>query len=281
MKRQLEERSDKYNELLQKFEDRTRQIETMHIYAQRTQKSSADNPSHLSKSRSLQSLNEPTPRAREEKKTRPRPPPVQETPTKKPVPKSDSTDHKPSTTHNAPPKGKVPARRLSTPKSIDEEESKIDDVDDFFDSSPKKKPPPTTIERSEKHISHAQIHKRPLASNSSTTDHSSAGPSSIFKLTEPPPPISKSKPRATRDLDEKWSDMFGSNKQDDSAKDDLLARLVADEQKERKLAASTQPPPAQRPSMNMFESSTRSTSKFLFSSFRIRNLSSSTSNNNS
>lgn len=167
---------------------------------------------------------------------------------------------------------------MSTPKSIDEEESRIDDADDFFDSSPKKKPPLATIERSEKHISQAQIHKRPLASNSSTTeskskpsatDHSSTAPSSIFKLTEPP--VSKSKPRATRDLDEKWSDMFGNNKQEESAKDDLLAKLVADEQKERRLATTTQPPPpAQRPSMTMFESSTRSTSKFLFPLFPIR-----------
>ena len=65
--------------------------------------------------------------------------------------------------------------------------------------------------------------------------------------------------------------MFGNDKQEDSAKDDLLAKLVADEQKERRLATTTtQPPPAQRPSMTMFESSTRSTSKFLFPLFRIR-----------
>lgn len=100
MKRQLEERSEKYNELFQKFEDKTRQIETMHIYAQRTPKPSGDVPSHLSKSRSLQSLNENTPRAREEKKSRPRPPPIQDTPPKKLVPKNDPIDHKPSTTQN-------------------------------------------------------------------------------------------------------------------------------------------------------------------------------------
>lgn len=172
---------------------------------------------------------------------------------------------------HAPPKGKVPARRLSTPKSVDEEESKIDDVDDFFDSSSKKKPPPTTIQRSEQQITQAQIHKRPTASmssrsesknNASGADHSSAAPSSIFKLTEPPPPsVSKSKARPTRDLDDKWSDMFGSNKQEDSAKEDLLAKLVADEQQERRAAAAVQPSPAQRPTMTTFESSTRSTSK--------------------
>ena len=100
MKRQLEERSEKYNDLFQRFEDKTRQIETMHIYAQRTQKSSVDVPSHLSKSRSLQSLNEKTPRAREEKKPRSRPPPIQDTPPKKTVPKNDPIDHKPSTTQN-------------------------------------------------------------------------------------------------------------------------------------------------------------------------------------
>ncbi len=152
-----------------------------------------------------------------------------------------------------PPKGKPPTRRLSTPKSVDEEE--------------------TTIQKGEKQ--RAQIHKRPVPPVSSTneskynpsgTGGSTVVSSSIFKLTEPPPP---SKTRATRDLDEKWSDMFGTNKQEDSAKEDLLAKLVADEQQERRLAANAaaQATPGQRSNMNMFESSTRSTtatSKFYF-----------------
>jgi hypothetical protein len=63
--------------------------------------------------------------------------------------------------------------------------------------------------------------------------------------------------------------MFGSNKQEDPAKDDLLAKLVADEQQERRLAAAAanQPSSVQRPAMSMFESSTRSTtttSKYCF-----------------
>ena len=108
LKRQLEERSEKYNELLQKFEDKTRQIETMHIYAQRTQKPAGDFPSNLSKSRSLQSLNESTPRRRQEKKSREpekksRPrmiAPIDDAPAKKPVVKNDSIDQKPSTIQN-------------------------------------------------------------------------------------------------------------------------------------------------------------------------------------
>jgi hypothetical protein len=91
-------------------------------------------------------------------------------------------------------------------------------------------------------------------SSSGTSGNKTA--SSIFKLTEPPAPASKS--RVTQDLDEKWSDMFGTNKQEDSAKEDLLSKLIADEQQERRQAAA-QPPPSQRPSMTMFESSTRST----------------------
>ena len=54
--------------------------------------------------------------------------------------------------------------------------------------------------------------------------------------------------------------MFGNNKQEDSAKEDLLAKLVADEQQERRLAAAAVP--VQRPGMTMFETSTRSTSKY-------------------
>jgi len=175
-------------------------------------------------------------------------------------------------TDHLPPKGKPPARRLSTPKSVDEEENKIDD-ETFFGSAPKQLPPPTTIQRSEQHLAHAQIHKRPVAPISSTTESkynpsgtggsSTAASSSIFKLTET---VAPSKPRAKRDLDEKWSDMFGTKQQEDSAKEDLLAKLVADEQQERRLASNAQPP-SQRPSMHMFESSTRSTtttSKFYF-----------------
>ncbi len=69
MKRQLETRSQKYNDLLLKFEDKTRQIDTMHIYAQRLGKRpSEDTP--LPKSRSLQSLNDTSSRLRDEKKRR-------------------------------------------------------------------------------------------------------------------------------------------------------------------------------------------------------------------
>lgn len=152
-----------------------------------------------------------------------------------------------------PPKGKPPVRRLSTPKSIDEESNDMNN-EDMFESKPKKLPPPTN--------SHAQIHKRPVASDPSSNDskNNSLGArgnpsSSIFKLTEPPVP---SKSRATRPLDDKWSEMFGTNEKEDAAKEDLLAKLVADEQQERKLAATQS---TSRPSMNMFESSTHSTSK--------------------
>ncbi len=65
MKRQLEARSEKYNDLLLKFEDKARQIDTMHIYAQRGGKRPSDSLSNLSKTRSLQSLNETSPRLRE------------------------------------------------------------------------------------------------------------------------------------------------------------------------------------------------------------------------
>jgi len=58
-------RSEKYNDLLSKFEDKTRQIDTMHIYVQRGGKHSRNSPSNLSKSRSLQSFEDTSPRVRE------------------------------------------------------------------------------------------------------------------------------------------------------------------------------------------------------------------------
>lgn len=233
LKRQLEARSQKYNDLLTKFEDKTRQIDTMHIYAQRTSKISSDSPSNLSKARSLQSLQDNSPRSKE--KIRP----------KKPATKKE-TDDKPSTKTNGklnlssghlPPKTKPPARRLSTPKNIDE----VDDDETIFGKTRKKSPsppPPAPAQKPEQRTSQAQIHKRSVAPSSS-----------IFKLTEPAAP---SKPRPKQELDEKWSTMFGDNKQDDSAKDDLLAKLVADEQQERRQATNVQ-----RSTMSTFESSTR------------------------
>ncbi|CAF4790846.1 unnamed protein product, partial [Rotaria magnacalcarata] len=62
LKRQIETQSQKYNDLLLKFEDKTRQIDTMHIYVQRAGKQSSASPTNLLKSRSLQSLDETSPR---------------------------------------------------------------------------------------------------------------------------------------------------------------------------------------------------------------------------
>ncbi|CAM4802180.1 unnamed protein product [Rotaria magnacalcarata] len=287
LKRQIETQSQKYNDLLLKFEDKTRQIDTMHIYVQRAGKQSSASPTNLLKSRSLQSLDETSPRTqvkvngyekkRREQQAREKKPkakqrsvsndssPKQE---KKSVPpkktSNNTTETEKSSAHgHLPPKGKPPVRRLSTPKSVDEDRSEMDN-EDIFGSRPKKLPPPTSSHHSEQHLSEAQIHKRPAApvplatdskNNSSRTGVTPS--SSIFKLTEPPGP---SKPRATRPLDDKWSTMFGSNEKEDPAKEDLLAKLVADEQQERRLAAATgQAPSTQRPAMTTFESSTRST----------------------
>lgn len=122
------------------------------------------------------------------------------------------------------------------------------------------------MQRDEQLLSPAQILKRapgpqPKYTSSGTT---AAEGSSIFKLTEAPTPAVKAaplKPRAKLDLDEKWSDMFGSGKQEDSAKEDLLSKLIADEQRERRTAATTQPSTnaSQRVSMTTFEPSTRPT----------------------
>ncbi|CAF4453976.1 unnamed protein product, partial [Adineta steineri] len=119
-----------------------------------------------------------------------------------------------------------------------------------FATGSKKLPPPTTIQRGEQHLSSTDNPKPPPVpippippandskyKSSRTSGNTTA--SSNVKIAEP---LVAPKPRATRELDEKWTDMFGSNKQDNSAKEDLLAKLVADEQQERKQAAATSQP---------------------------------------
>ncbi len=51
--------------MLLRFEDKTRQVDTMHIYIQRGGRRPSISPSSLSKSRSLQSLQDTSPRFRE------------------------------------------------------------------------------------------------------------------------------------------------------------------------------------------------------------------------
>ena len=76
----------------------------MHIYAQRTNKHLTDSPPNLSKSRSLQSLHESTPRQREEKKRR--------EPERQPRARQQL-----STTNDSPPKKIIPKKEPNEPKS--------------------------------------------------------------------------------------------------------------------------------------------------------------------
>ena len=62
LKRELEKRSEKFSELQLKLEEKTRQADTMHIYARREPPRPSGSQSNLSKSRSLQSLPETSPR---------------------------------------------------------------------------------------------------------------------------------------------------------------------------------------------------------------------------
>ena len=100
------------------------------------------------------------------------------------------------------------------------------------------------MKNEKKTLSEAKIHQNGSGGGTS---------SSIFKLTEPPSSFG-SKPKPKKDLDEKWSDMFGSNQKEDATKGDLLSKLIADEQQERRTAATNQ-----RSSMSTFEPSTRTT----------------------
>ena len=88
LKRELEKRSQKYTDLMSKFDDKARQMDAMHIHVQRGGKRSADESTHLSKSRSLQSLQEASPRVREKKPDSDRKRREQEKPAKKLKPQS-------------------------------------------------------------------------------------------------------------------------------------------------------------------------------------------------
>ena len=65
LKRELDQQAREYRELLVKVEEKNRQVGTMHIYIQRGGRRPSHNSVTLSKSYSLQSLNEPSPRFRE------------------------------------------------------------------------------------------------------------------------------------------------------------------------------------------------------------------------
>ena len=82
------------------------------------------------------------------------------------------------------------------------------------------------------------IEKKLSSSGISTT-------ATIFKRTESP--VKKG------ELDDKWSDLFDTDKKDDPIKDDLLSKLTTDEQDDRKILPKT------KPSMIMFEPTSIST----------------------
>ncbi len=85
MKHQIEDQGKKYTDLLLRFEEKSRQVGTMHIYIQRGGRRPSDSSSYnLSKARSWQSLEDTSPRfrekileydkkRREEEKLKPRP----------------------------------------------------------------------------------------------------------------------------------------------------------------------------------------------------------------
>ncbi len=268
---ELQNQAKKYTDLQNRFEEKSRQLGTMHIYIQRGgRRPSISSSVNLSKARSLQSLEDSSPRFREkileyDKKRRddeklkpkPKPKPVLVEPLPKPkrkkyVPNIPPKPIKPlaapvieddkvsswskfddSSLNNLlehlPPKGIPPVRRLSAPKSIAEDKNQ----------TPSPIPTKTT---------QPPVRKRPLTPVSPPTE--TPTPSSLFKPAEP-----------KRELDDKWTDLFSTNAEVDSAKDDLLLKLISDEQEERKTVTTSKPsPPAsQRPSMIMFETSSIST----------------------
>ncbi|CAF4219202.1 unnamed protein product, partial [Rotaria magnacalcarata] len=87
LKREIEDQSQKYTNLFLKFEDKARQVDTMHIYIQRGGRRPSHSSTNLLKSLSLQSLEDESPRfrekileydkkRREEEKLKPKPKPL-------------------------------------------------------------------------------------------------------------------------------------------------------------------------------------------------------------
>ncbi len=122
--------------------------------------------------------------------------------------------------------------------------------------------PKKTVQRNEQYTPLAPILKRPLTPVSLPIEPKlgtgeSTMTASLFKRTEPLAP----KPPATRDFDDKWTDIFDADKKEDPTKDDLLAKLISDEQEERKSITTTKPssPSSKHPAMIMFEPSSVTT----------------------
>lgn len=127
-------------------------------------------------------------------------------------------------------------------------------------SKPKPKPlspiPTRMIERSEPRLTQTatvqRVHTPPRSPSPETTISLSGIPTtaSLFKPTEPKPPIS----RASSD---EWADMFETKKKEETVKDDLLSKLLSDEPAESKPTTTVKPSPpsSKRPSMITFEPS--------------------------
>ncbi|CAF3747645.1 unnamed protein product [Rotaria sp. Silwood1] len=312
LKHEIDNHSIKYNDLLLKCEDKTRQIDTMHIYIQRGGRRPSHSSSKLTKSYSLQSLQDTSPRFREkileydkkrreqqqqQQKLKPKlkplilpnnnPPLKHER--KKYIPKLEQKsqtkksssilshikhDEKSSTIENEHllTKDKRQVRRLSTPNSIDEDKSELDDetVSDFIHLKPPSAPT-KGMQRREQHLSQSPIHKRSLTPlsppfeskfSSLGTNESTTTTSNLLKRTEPLPLV---KPPVKRQLDDKWTNLIDINKKEESTKEDLLSKLLSDEEQEKKSTTTTQlsPPSSQPASLIMFEPTSSSTNGHL------------------
>ncbi|CAF3737871.1 unnamed protein product [Rotaria sordida] len=298
LKHEIENHSKKYTDLLLKYEDKTRQIDTMHIYIQRGGRRPSHSSSKLTKSYSLQSLQDTSPRFREkileydkkrreeqkqEQKLKPKlkplvlpnnhPPPKRER--KKYIPKLDQKpqtkkplsilshikhDEKSPTIANEQEKSQV--RRLSTPYSINEEKSELDDetISDFIHLKPPSAPT-RTIRQREQNLSQNPIHKRSLTPisppfeskfNSLETNENTTM-SNLFKHIESLPLI---KPSVKHELNDKWTNINDINQKEESTKEDLLSKLLFDEEQEKKSTTTTtqiSPPSSQPASLIMFE----------------------------
>ncbi|CAF1427377.1 unnamed protein product [Adineta steineri] len=272
LKNDIADQSKKYTDLLLKYENKSRQVDTMHIYIQHGGRRPSDSSSvNLAKSRSFQDVHDTSPqfrekmldydkKRREQDKDKPKPPPLRLTPPPKPkrkvyVPSINlKPKPKPEVKQPSPEPPRViyeeksplikiapvksPVRRLSTPSSYDDDDNSEFEEDVVIEPAHLKHRTPTPPPR----ISLPPPRQR----TPPELMHKPIGP-------PPPPPVKPEIKPPTRDFDSKWLNMFANEKKEQDAKNDLLSKLTTDEPQEKKPRPSMitfEPPPAPAPTNN-------------------------------
>ena len=284
LKHDLDDQSKKCNELFLKLEEKTRQVDTMHIHIQRGGRRPSDSSfENLRKSHSYQELPDTSPQFREKMleydrkrreldKDKPKPPPLPLTPPPKPPRKKYVPSIDLKSKSKAKPKVEVKPKSPSPPPIKREETPPIPQPGKictaihflhiinllFSTRTVRVKSPvhrlPTpesydddTSEFEEDIVIEPAVYRKPRSPRRS--------PPPQPRISLPPPkprspsPPPQPKPSLARNFDDKWMNIFSNDKKEESKKDDLLSKLTAEEPQDK------QP----RTSMFTFEPATLST----------------------